>query len=392
MKKAMVYLQSGGPTSVINTSLFGAIVEARNHPQDIETIYGSHFGVEGLIKDDLIDLTDIPEEKLSLLKQTPGSVLGSSRHRLAEEDYEFILATILKRNIGYVFVNGGNDSMDTSNKLGKYFASKGVDVKVIGVPKTMDNDLINTDHTPGFASSAKYVVNTVKSLVIDGSCYSEGKIILVEVMGRDSGWNAAAGDVLEEPYRPDCIYFLENHFDYASYLREIQETKAKKGYCLCLVSEGIELPRGESTTGIDAFGHVNLEGVSYELAKRTKKDIGVNVRSIPLSIPTRCSPLLVSGVDQKEAFEVGAFAVRSALKGKTRRMVSIVRDSSYPYRAHYELTPVEEVANSIKLIPNEFIVDHRRLSDSFRDYMKPLLEGKSDSVIEKDGIVESFKF
>lgn len=392
MKKAMVYLQSGGPTSVINTSLFGAIMEARKHPQEIDIIYGSHYGVEGLIKDDLIDLTDIPENKLSLLKQTPGSILGSSRHRLGEEDYEFILHTVLKRNIGYIFVNGGNDSMDTSNKLGKYFASKGADVKVIGVPKTMDNDLVNTDHTPGFASSAKYVVNTVKSLVIDGSCYSEGKVILVEVMGRDSGWNAAAADVLEDPYRPDYIYFRENHFDYPTYLKEIQKTKAKKGYCLCLVSEGIELPRSSSTSDVDAFGHVNLEGASYELAKRTKQDIGVNVRSIPLSIPTRCSPLLVSGIDQREAFEVGAFAVLSALKGETRKMVSIVRDSSYPYRAHYELTPVEEVANSIKLIPEEFVVDHCRLSDSFRDYMKPLLGGDSDSVIEKNGIVESFRF
>ncbi len=390
MKKSMVYLQSGGPTSVINCSLFGAIEEGKKHVEEIDRIYGSHYGVEGLLNDDLIDLTDIEASKLSLLRQTPGAAIGSSRHKLVAGEEEKILATLKKHNIGYVFVNGGNDSMDTCDKLGNYFASKGEDIRVIGVPKTMDNDLANTDHTPGFGSSAKYVINAVKSIIIDASCYRNGKVVLVEVMGRDSGWNAACVDLLEEPYRPDYIYFRENHFDYKTYLEEIKKAHKQKGYCVCVVSEGVEIPRTNSAA-IDGFGHQILDGATIELAKNTKADTGLSVRSIALSIPTRCAPLLVSGVDQKEAYEVGAFAVTSALKGKTKMMVSIVRDSSSPYRAHYELTPVSGVANSVKLIPSEYIVDHTRMSDSFRSYMRPLIGGEPSPVIVKDGIIESVK-
>lgn len=388
MKKAMVYLQSGGPTSVINCSLLGAVEEAKKHPAEIDKIYGSHYGVEGLLNDDLIDLTDLQSEKLSLLRQTPGAVLGSSRHKIVDGEEEAILQTLLKHNIGYVFVNGGNDSMDTCDKLGNYFARRGIDIRVIGVPKTMDNDLVNTDHTPGFGSAAKYIINTVKSLVIDASCYRNGKVILVEVMGRDSGWNAACADVLKPPYRPDYIYFRENHFDYKTYLSEITETYRKKGYCLCVVSEGIEVPH-TNATAVDGFGHQILDGATIELAKQTKEDTGLSVRSISLSIPTRCAPLLTSGNDQKEAYEVGAYALKAALEGKTKMMVSLIRDSSIPYHIHYGLTPVKEVANDIKLIPQEFVVDHTRLSDSFREYMLPLIQGEPTEVQQNGGVIES---
>ncbi len=388
MKKAMVYLQSGGPTSVINCSLLGAVEEAKKHPNEIDRIYGSHYGVEGLLNDDLIDLTDLSNEKLSLLRQTPGAILGSSRHKLVEGEEETILKTLLKHNIGYVFVNGGNDSMDTCDKLGNYFAKKGIDIRVNGIPKTMDNDLVNTDHTPGFGSAAKYIINTVKSLVIDASCYRKGKIILVEVMGRDSGWNAACTDILEAPYRPDYIYFRENHFDYQTYLKEITETYRQKGYCLCVVSEGIEVPH-TNATAVDGFGHQILDGATIELAKQTKEDTGLSVRSISLSIPTRCSPLFTSGVDQKEAYEVGAYAVIRALEGETKMMVSLLRDSSNPYHIHYGLTPVSDVANGIKLIPQEFVVDHTRLSDSFREYMRPLIQNEPAIIKQTDGIIDS---
>ncbi len=388
MKKAMVYLQSGGPTSVINCSLLGAIMEAKKHPE-ISKIYGSHFGVEGLLSDDLIDLTSLSENKLALLKQTPGAALGSSRHKVAPGEEEVILSILEKHDIGYVLVNGGNDSMDTCLKLGNYFANKGLDIRVIGVPKTMDNDLVETDHTPGFASSAKYIINTVKSLIIDASCYRSGKVILVEVMGRDAGWNAASTDILDAPYRPDYIYFRENNFDYDTYLKEIIKTQKEKGFCLCVVSEGIEVPHVNAAIQ-DEFGHQILDGATIELAKKTKEDTGLNVRSISLSIPTRCSPSFTSGVDQKEAYGVGEFAVKMAIEGRTKAMVSIVRDSSSPYRAHYELVPVSKVANCIKLIPSEFIVDHTRLSDSFREYMRPLIEGDIDELKETAGIIEAF--
>ncbi len=387
----MVYLQSGGPTSVINCSLLGAIEEGKKHPEAIDKIYGSHYGVEGLLNDDLLDLTGIEEKRLSLLRQTPGAAIGSSRHKIVLGEEEKILRTLKKHNIGYLFVNGGNDSMDTCDKLGSYFASRGEDIRVIGVPKTMDNDLVNTDHTPGFGSSAKYIINSVKSIIIDASCYRNGKVVLVEVMGRDSGWNAASTDLLEDPYRPDYIYFRENHFDYKTYLEEIKEAHKRKGYCVCIVSEGVEIAHTNSAA-LDGFGHQILDGATIELAKRTKDDTGLSVRSIALSIPTRCSPLLVSGVDQKEAHEVGAYAVISALKGESKKMVSIVRDSSSPYRAHYELTPVKNVANNVKLIPEKYIIDHKRMSDSFRSYMRPLIEGKPLVVKEDEGIIESVKF
>lgn len=387
----MIYLQSGGPTSVINCSLLGAIEEGKRHPDRISKIYGSHYGVEGLLKDDLIDLTDIESEKLRLLKQTPGAVLGSSRHKIVKGEEETILNTLLKHDIGYVFVNGGNDSMDTCDKLGSYFASKGADIMVIGVPKTMDNDLVNTDHTPGFGSSAKYVINSVKSIIVDASCYQNGKVVLIEVMGREAGWNAASTDLLSAPYRPDFIYLRENDFDYAKYLEEIKEVHKRKGYCVCVVSEGLELER-ENAAAIDGFGHKILDGATIELAKKTKADTGLSCRSIALSIPTRCAPLLVSGIDQKEAYEVGAYAVMSALKGETKMMVSIIRDSSAPYKVHYELTPVKEVANDVRLLPPDFIVDHTRMSDSFREYMRPLIEDEKEKVQETSGIIDCFCF
>ena len=388
MNKSMVYLQSGGPTTVINSSLYGAIIEAKKHPE-IEHIFGSRYGIEGLLNDEVILLDDINDEKLSLLKQTPGSALGSSRHKLKEEDYPKLLQTILKHNIGYVFVNGGNDSMDTCTKLGQFFANRNLDIKVIGIPKTIDNDLVRTDHTPGFASSARYVINATKSIVADALAYKKGKIVLIEVMGRDAGWNAASTDLLKEPYRPDFIYFKENGFDYEIALKEISEKRKEKGHCVVVISEGIELPH-DNALEKDDFGHINFEGVSNEFAKMLKRDSGYEVRAIALSIPERSFSSLRSGVDQKEAIEVARFAVLKALEGESQKMVTIVRDSSSPYKIHYELTDAKDVANHIKMIPDEFLFDHTRLSDKFRTYMAPLISDIEEKTKDKAGIIEFF--
>ena len=388
MKKGMVYLQSGGPTAVINCSLLGAISEAKKHQDKISNIYGSHFGVEGLLNDDLISLDHLSDDELSLFKQTPGAILGSSRHKVKDGDEEIILKTLLKHDIGYVFVNGGNDSMDTCNKLSEYISSKGIDIKVVGVPKTIDNDLVLTDHTPGFASSAKCIINTVKSLVIDTSCYQKGKVIIVEVMGRDTGWNAASVDILEEPYRPDLIYFRENKFKYKNFLTEITNVYRKKNYCICVISEGIEVHHSDEQS-VDEFGHHNFDGASIELTKMAKKDTGINMRSISLSIPTRCASNIVSVVDQKEAFDAGAYAINIALQGISNVMVNIVRDSFKPYASHFEYVQVKEVANRVRLIPSEFIVDHTRMSNSFRDYMRPLIDGDAD-IKYTNGIFDTF--
>ena len=231
MAKAMVYIQSGGPTSVINTSLYGAIQEAKKHPE-ISNIYGSLNGIEGLLTDNLIDLRKEDDEQIELLKQTPGSILGTSRHKLPkdfhDEEYKKILETCKKHDIGYVFVNGGNDSMDTCHKLSLLCKELGVDIKVMGVPKTVDNDLAETDHSLGFASAAKYVINTVKEICIDAVCYKKGKVYVIEIMGRNAGWLTAAVDLLPEGIRPDLIYLPENKFDMADFLAKVQDLYNKK--------------------------------------------------------------------------------------------------------------------------------------------------------------------
>ena len=205
--KNMVYIQSGGPTSVINTSLYGAIKEAKKHPDLIGHIYGSQHGVEGLIDDDLIDLGLEDDEQIELLLQTPGSILGTTRRKLPKDihtpEYAAIIENIKKHNIGYVFINGGNDSMDTCNKLAKLVKELGIeDVKVIGVPKTIDNDLACTDHSLGFPSAAKFVMNSVNAFAMDANCFKKGKVHIVEIMGRDAGWLTASVDLLPEQTRP----------------------------------------------------------------------------------------------------------------------------------------------------------------------------------------------
>ncbi|MBR0301733.1 MAG: diphosphate--fructose-6-phosphate 1-phosphotransferase, partial [Bacilli bacterium] len=230
--KAMVYIQSGGPTSVINTSLYGAIKEAQKHPE-ISHIYGSLNGIEGLLTDNIIDFGKEDPEQIELLKQTPGSILGTSRHKLPkdfhDEEYAKILETCEKHNIGYVFVNGGNDSMDTCYKLSLLCKEKGLDIKVMGVPKTVDNDLAITDHSLGFGSAAKYVVNTTKEIILDAVCYKKGKVYIIEIMGRNAGWLTAAVDLLPEEARPDLIYLPENKFNMQDFLKKVDALYKKKG-------------------------------------------------------------------------------------------------------------------------------------------------------------------
>lgn len=390
MKKSLVYLQSGGPTSVINSSLYGVVIEARKHQDRIDRVYGAHFGVEGLLNGDLIDLTDVPEEELELLKQTPGAALGSSRHKLGPGDKSNVLAFCESRNIGYILVNGGNDSMDTCHRLGRFFESRGSDIRVIGVPKTMDNDLVEIDHTPGFGSAAKQIINSVQSIIIDGMAYTKGKVVLIEVMGRETGWVAAVPDLLEEPFRPDLFYFPEIGFDYEECKEAIQKIYKEKKRCFVMVGEGIPFERKNSTKD-DGFGHRPLDGVSPMLAERLSADTGLDIRWISLSIPTRCSPTLIAGNDQKEAIEVGKEAVKAALAGETWKMVSIRVDSRDPYKVSYPLVDAEKVANGVKPIPPEFLCDHTRMSDAFREYLRPLVAGQTEPIKEKDGIALSFK-
>ena len=270
--KNMVYIQSGGPTSVINTSLYGAIKEAKRHPDLIGHIYGSQHGVEGLIDDDLIDLGLEDDEQIELLLQTPGSILGTTRRKLPKDihtpEYAAIIENLKKHNIGYVFINGGNDSMDTCNKIAKLVKEMGIDdIKVIGVPKTIDNDLACTDHSLGFPSAAKFVMNSVNAFAMDANCFKKGKVHIVEIMGRDAGWLTASVDLLPEQTRPHLIYLPEMKFDLEQFLKDVERIYKEKGFALVAISEGLQFERDMTNVRVDGFGHAQLGGAAAELCR-----------------------------------------------------------------------------------------------------------------------------
>ena len=386
----MVYIQSGGPTSVINTSLYGAIKEAKRHPDLIGHIYGSQHGVEGLIDDDLIDLGLEDDEQIELLLQTPGSILGTTRKKLPKdihsEEYMKIIETIKKYDIGYVFINGGNDSMDTCNKLAKLVKELGIeDVKVIGVPKTIDNDLACTDHSLGFPSAAKFVMNSVNAFAMDANCFKKGKVHIVEIMGRDAGWLTASVDLLPEQTRPHLIYLPEMKFDLEQFLVDVQRIYKEKGFALVAISEGLQFERDMTNVRVDGFGHAQLGGAAAELCRIVENRLDIGTRAVEFSIIQRAFPQYVSLVDRKEAIETGKRAVLAALKGRTGKMVIFERVSQNPYKIKYKLAPLSKVANAVSHVKPEMIIDNTRMSDSFRDYLRPLVQGEV-KLIYKDGI------
>ena len=388
--KNMVYIQSGGPTSVINTSLYGAIKEAKRHPDLIGHIYGSQHGVEGLIDDDLIDLGLEDDEQIELLLQTPGSILGTTRRKLPKDihtpEYAAIIETLKKYNIGYVFINGGNDSMDTCNKIAKLVKELGIDdIKVIGVPKTIDNDLACTDHSLGFPSAAKFVMNSVNAFAMDANCFKKGKVHIVEIMGRDAGWLTASVDLLPEQTRPHLIYLPEMKFDLEQFLVDVQRIYKEKGFALVAISEGLQFERDMTNVRVDGFGHAQLGGAAAELCRIVENRLNVGTRAVEFSIIQRAFPQYVSLVDRKEAIKTGEKAVQAALKGRTGKMVIFERVSQNPYKIKFKLAPLSKVANAVSHVKPEMIIDNTRMSESFRDYLRPLVQGEV-KLIYKDGI------
>ena len=388
--KNMVYIQSGGPTSVINTSLYGAIKEAKRHPDLIGHIYGSQHGVEGLIDDDLIDLGLEDDEQIELLLQTPGSILGTTRKKLPKDihtpEYAKIIETLKKYNIGYVFINGGNDSMDTCNKIAKLVKELGIDdIKVIGVPKTIDNDLACTDHSLGFPSAAKFVMNSVNAFAMDANCFKKGKVHIVEIMGRDAGWLTASVDLLPEQTRPHLIYLPEMKFDLEQFLVDVQRIYKEKGFALVAISEGLQFERDMTNVRVDGFGHAQLGGAAAELCRIVENRLDIGTRAVEFSIIQRAFPQYVSLVDRKEAIKTGEKAVQAALKGRTGKMVIFERVSQNPYKIKFKLAPLSKVANAVSHVKPEMIIDNTRMSESFRDYLRPLVQGEV-KLIYKDGI------
>lgn len=393
MKKAMVYIQSGGPTAVINSSLYGAIIEARKHPDLIGDIYGSIHGIEGLLNDDLIDLNKEEEKTIKLLKQTPGAALGSTRYKLPKdfhsEEHMRILNTLKKHNIGYVFINGGNDSMDTAYKISLLCEEKKYDCKVIGVPKTVDNDLALTDHSLGFGSAAKHIINTVQSIIIDARSYRKSKIMVVEAMGRNCGWLAASVALLPDHLKPDLLYLPEQDFSTEQFLKDVDRIYKEKGNVVAIVSEGLVFDRDLSKAFVDSFNHIELSGVASELASLIREELGYPTRNIELSLPQRANPILISKVDQEEAIACGKIAVQYALQGLSGIMVCIRRLSSDPYHVDYFPGDVGEIANAVKAIPESMISNDEKLMDkSFIEYCLPLVLGHVD-IEYLDGVYQA---
>ena len=395
--KNMVYIQSGGPTSVINSSLYGAIREAQKHHSVIGHIYGSTHGVEGLIYDELIDLEQEDDEQIELLLQTPGSILGTTRRKLPkdihDDVYMKIISNLKKHNIGFVFVNGGNDTMDTCYKLSLLAKELNLDIKVIGVPKTIDNDLACTDHSLGFPSAAKFVINTINQFAKDAQCFKVGKIHVVEIMGRNAGWLTAAPDLLPEDTRPDLFYFPEFDFDTQQFLKDVKELHDRKGYGIIAISEGLNIKRDTSNARVDGFGHAQLGGAAAYLCDVIETNLDLPTRAIEFSLLQRANAQYISKVDRDEAIKTGEVAVKAALEGHTGEMVIFKRRSQKPYQLDFDLYDLSHIANAESKIPMSMFKDKTRMSEEFRDYLRPLVQGEVQLVYE-DGIakVSHFKY
>lgn len=390
LKGACMFGQSGGPTSVINSSAAGVFLEALSQGC-ITNVYGAAHGIRGILNEEFYDISKEDKEELLLLKNTPSSQLGSVRYKLkAEEvdntDYLRLLEVFKKYNIRYFFYNGGNDSMDTCNKVSKFMAKSGYECRVIGVPKTIDNDLFGTDHCPGFGSAAKYVATTCMEIQLDANVYDTPMITVIEVMGRNAGWLTAASKLASfKGLGPDLIYLPEMSFDIDKFLSDVEVVmKKNKNKCMAVVSEGIKDSHGRYIAEVladnlpkDSFGHAQLGGVGTGLANQCKNKFGCKTRAIEFSLMQRCGAHLASATDVEEAFNAGVMAVRGAISGLSGKIVIFKRDmSSGKYVCKYEYMDVELAANTEKTIPLEWITNNGTdLSKDFIDYALPLIQG-----------------
>ena len=393
---AAVIGQSGGPSSVINASAYGVIKTAMDS-EYITNVYGANHGIVGVLEDRLMDLGKEDPKELEYLPHTPSSALGSCRYKIADPDeddtdYKRILEVFKKHDVRYFFYNGGNDSMDTCNKISRYMKKVGYDCRVMGVPKTIDNDLYGTDHCPGFASAARYIATSFMEVSRDSQVYDKGMVTIVECMGRHAGWlTAASALACEKGDGPDLIYLPEVDFVMEDFLKDVERVYAEKGNCLVAVSEGAHYADGSfvseaKTSGTDGFGHAQLGGLAARLADAVKKDLGVKVRGIELSLLQRCAAHCASATDIEESFNSGRIAVESALAGVNGKMVGFKCDRDNGYVCHYELFDLEKVANYEQKVPLEWITpDHSHVTKDFIRYCSPLIQGKLDMTYE-DGL------
>ena len=390
MKKNVIVGQSGGPTAVINASLYGVVYEALMQKEQIGTVYGMINGIEGFLADTIMNMNSVEQSgELELIKTTPGSFLGSCRYKLPEDLKDDVYPLLFKKfeeySIGYFFYIGGNDSMDTVSKLSRYAAISGSEICFIGIPKTIDNDLVLTDHTPGFGSAAKYVASTVREIAIDASVYDNKKsVTIVEIMGRHAGWLTAASVIARkfENDNPVLIYLPESAFNTDTFIEDVKKALEHTSNLVVCVSEGINDGNGTficelaSDVGVDTFGHKMLTGSGKYLENLVKEKLGVKVRSIELNVNQRCSSSMISATDQEEAIQAGISGVHFALDGITGKMIAFHRTEGADYSINYVPEDVNLICNQEKTVPPEWITGNGSdIGQAFIDYALPLIQG-----------------
>lgn len=422
-KKNILVGQSGGPTAVINGSLYGVICEGARHSDAVGCVYGMINGIEGFLADSYINLSEtLSDGDLELLRLTPAAYLGSCRFKLPENlsdsFYRVLFEKLERLDIGYFFYIGGNDSMDTVSKLSRYAAQIKSPIRFIGIPKTIDNDLVLTDHTPGYGSAARYVAASVREIALDASVYQQKSVTIVEIMGRHAGWLTAASALArkETGDNPLLIYLPEAPFELAQFNDDLKKAFEKTANVIVCVSEGIRDHGGRficeysTEAQIDTFGHKMLAGCGKILENYVRNQFGVKVRSVELNVNQRCSGLTVSGTDLNEAEMAGRFGVQAALDGHTGQMVAFERGVSEPshttdtlsnamnsgavsasctahddtvYKIHAVLQDVNQICNLEKKVPAEWITKNGTdVSDDFLAYAQPLIQGEVSHIME----------
>ncbi len=400
LKGNVIVGQSGGPTAVINSSLAGVYKTAKD--RGAKKVYGMVHGIQGLLQGRYVDLSEHIKTDLDieLLKRTPSAYLGSCRFKLPDisegrETYDAIFEILAKLEIEYFFYIGGNDSMDTIKKLSDYSLLNGSNIRFMGVPKTIDNDLAATDHTPGFGSAAKYIGAITKEVIRDGLVYDQQNVTILEIMGRNAGWltGAAALAKCEDCVGPDMIFMPEVTFDVDAFMNKVANLHEKKKSVVVAVSEGVKIADGryvcELTDGIefvDAFGHKQLTGTARFLAEKINREVGCKTRAIEFNSLQRCASHIVSRVDITEAYQVGGAAVKEAFEGETGKMIILKRVSDDPYICVTDIYDVHKVANIEKKVPREWINETGDyVTDKFVSYVKPLIQAELTPIMT-DGL------
>ena len=383
-----LYAQSGGVTSVINASALGVIEAAGTYADKIDKVYAAINGINGILREELVDLSVEDQQELKKLMHTPGGAFGSCRYKLKpgnQADFLRILAVFKAHDIQYFFYNGGGDSQDTINKIAQFCQERDYPLRCIGIPKTIDNDLPMTDNSPGFASTAKYVAVSVleASLDVESMCDSSTKVFIMEVMGRHTGWIAAAAGAIQQEHRdpPHIILLPERPLDREKFLNKVKQTVAEMGFCTIVVSEGIRDQQGKHICAAnrkDDFGHAQLGGVAMSIAELVNQQLGFKYHWAVLDYLQRSARHLASQVDLDQAYAVGKAAVDFAMQGENAILPVIVRTSDTPYQWTIGKAPLAEVANQEKFLPDSFIsADGFAITEKAKDYFLPLLRGEA---------------